>query len=98
MEENLKNRSNTRWVLNVFSSQKEENVVPLVIKLIKQGYLVYLTRAEVKGTEWIRIRVGFYPDRKTAMSKVNKMEALLEVFDIWAVQIGDQEFAQYISY
>ena len=98
MEENLKNRSNARWVLNVFSSQKEENVVPLVIKLIKQGYLVYLTRAEVKGVEWIRIRVGFYPDRKTAMSKVNKMEALLEVFDIWAVQIGDQEFAQYIKY
>ena len=32
------------------------------------------------------------------MSKVNKMEALLKVFDIWVVQIGDQEFAQYIKY
>ena len=60
VEKNLRERSRAYWVINVISSPEEERIVPLVIRLIDDGYPVYVSSANVKGKDWMRLRIGFF--------------------------------------
>jgi hypothetical protein len=86
------------WIVNVLSSPSEGKVAPLAIKLIKNGYSVYITRAEVKGKEWMRLRVGFFPNREEANTEAEKIRALLGLDDSWVTKAAKKELQQFASY
>jgi hypothetical protein len=37
------------WVANVMSARRNEEIVPLAVKLARRGFPVYMTRTQVKG-------------------------------------------------
>ncbi|MBW2609336.1 MAG: SPOR domain-containing protein [Deltaproteobacteria bacterium] len=98
VKKNLMKRSNNVWVVNVLSSTTKSKIVPNVIKLIKNGYPAYITRTEVKGKEWMRLRVGFYKDRKSANTAGTEIKRVLSLADIWATKVGKNEFRECGGY
>ena len=49
--ENLKSNSNKIWSVNVLSATARVDIIPSTIRLIRSGYLVYITTAKVKGKD-----------------------------------------------
>jgi hypothetical protein len=97
-KENLARSAGKQWVVNVFSSPSPTKIVPAVVKLITNGYRVYIARTTVKGKEWMRLRAGFYSDREAAESAGKKIMALLGVEGAWVVKIGEIEQATFAAY
>jgi hypothetical protein len=64
--ENLQKRLGKVWVVNVISNTMHDKINPPAIRLMKNGYPVYITRARVKGKDWLRLRVGFFESRTEA--------------------------------
>ena len=98
VKENLKNRANNFWVINVRSSTNKGKIIPPAISLIKNGYPVYITRATVKGKDYMRLRVGFFQTRSQANEEGKKIMALLSLADSWANKIGPKEFEEFARY
>lgn len=94
----LRTRSDDFWVVNVLSSPKNEKVVPVAIKLMKEGYPVYLTRVRVKGRDWIRVRTGFFHTQQEAGREGNKIKALMNIKDIWITRADEQELEEFGGY
>lgn len=94
----LKTRSDDFWVINVLSSPKKEKVVPAAIELIKKGYPVYLTRIQVKGEDWMRVRIGFFYNKKEADREGDKIMAFMNVKDIWITKAEEQELEEFGGY
>ena len=87
------------WVVNVASVQNRSKIVPHAVKLMKAGYHVYFTRAEVSGKEWTRLRVGFFSDRSEASGAGTQIKSLLAIpDDPWIIRIGREEFEQCGGY
>ena len=97
-KETLKKRAKNPWVINVLSATAMEQVNPTAIKLIKNGYLVYITRAKVKGKDWIRLRVGFFKDKAEADAEGKKIMGILNRADSWINKIGKRELAKFSGY
>jgi hypothetical protein len=97
-KENLKNRPKDYWVINVISSPQMDRVVPNVLKLIDNGFPAYMRLVNVKGKDYIRIRVGFFGDRKDAEKEGEKIMATLNISDIWATRAGDEERGEFGGY
>jgi hypothetical protein len=98
VKENLKNRPKNYWVINVVSSPQMDRIVPPVLNLIDNGYPAYITVVKVKGKDWIRIRVGFFEDKKTAEKEGEKIIATLKISDIWTTKVGDIERGEFGGY
>ena len=98
MKENLKNRPKNYWVINVISSPQMDRIVPNVLKLIDNGYPAYITLVNIKGEDWIRIRIGFFGDRKDAEKEGEKIMATLKITDIWTTKVGDEERGEFGGY
>ncbi len=86
------------WVVNVFSSQASEKIIPLAVRLMKEGYHVYITKAEVKGQEWIRLRAGFFQDASEAKSAAGKITSVVKIQGVWIAKAGKEELAQVGGY
>lgn len=86
------------WVVNILSVSNEREIVPQVVRLIREGYPVYFTRVNVKGKDWKRLRLGFYKSKKEADTEGKKIMALLKLVDSWSVKIGEKEFTEYCGY
>jgi len=86
------------WVVNVHSSETSEQIVPAAITLMKKGYCVYITTAEVGGKGWIRLRSGFYGKRQTADAAGKEIMSILEISDAWVAKIGETELEEYGGY
>ena len=98
MRENLKKRADKFWVINIMSARDGKEVVAPAIKLIKGGYFVYITSANVKGKPYERLRVGFFKDRKEAEQAGKKIISLLNVNEVWPTKITKSEQEEYAGY
>ncbi len=88
---------NKVWVINVLSSHSSNEIVPAAIDLIKNGYHVYITKADVQGEGWIRLRVGFFRDSSEANSVRDKISALIYLDDLWLTR-AEKELIEYGGY
>ncbi|OPL11398.1 MAG: hypothetical protein AVO38_04390 [delta proteobacterium ML8_D] len=98
VEENLEKRQKMRWVVNVISISKHKEIVPITIKLIKDGHSAYLTQATIKGKAWTRLRVGFFSSRAEADAEKEKIKDLLHLGDPWSIELGEEEFEEFAGY
>ena len=96
-KENLERRLHNVWVVNVLSATTNEKIIPVAIRLIKNGYPVYITRATVKGKDWMRLRVGFFENKTDANIEGKKIMALLKLGNSWVTKIAKEleEFGGY---
>jgi hypothetical protein len=98
VQENLTKSPKDYWIINVLSAQEEEVIVPHAIKLIRSGYPAYITTADIKGKEWMRLRVGFFGQKEDADREGKKLIDLLGFTDIWTTKVGDIERGEYGGY
>ncbi|HDZ89503.1 MAG TPA: AAA family ATPase [Deltaproteobacteria bacterium] len=94
---NLKEVKGKPWVINILSARTLERIVPYAVKLIKNGYHVYLTRTDIKGDEWIRLRVGFFKTVPDAVAAQKEIASILHIDDSWVTRIG-KELEKYGGY
>ena len=93
--EHLAALRNKPWVINVASVQNQRSIVLYAVKLMRAGYHVYLTTAQVSGKEWTRLRVGFYSDRSEASNAATEIKALLAIPEKpWIIRIGKEEMVR----
>jgi hypothetical protein len=86
------------WVANVLSSQKSKGIVELAIALMRKGRHVYMDRANVNGKEWMRLRVGFFKDRRKADFAAKEIKSILDLKDIWVTKIEKEELEEFGGY
>jgi hypothetical protein len=98
VKENLNKRSGNRWAINVLSTTSNENIIPLTVTLIKNGYSAYLTQATIKGKVWTRLRVGFFNNKTEVDAEKEKIRSILHLSDLWSVRLGPMEFAEFAGY
>ena len=65
---------------------------------MKSGYHTYITKATVKGEEWMRIRAGFFEKRSAAVSEGKKIMKILKNEKAWAVKIEKGELEEFGGY
>ncbi|HJX34488.1 MAG TPA: hypothetical protein VJ373_04860 [Desulfatiglandales bacterium] len=98
VQENLTKSPKDYWIINVISAREEEVIVPHTIKLIRSGYPVYITTADINGKEWMRLRVGFYGQKEGADREGKKLMEILGFTDIWTTKVGDIERGEFGGY
>jgi len=86
------------WVVNVLSSPEEKKIVPDAVRLADNGYPAYITRANVKGQDYIRLRVGFYEEKPEADAAGRKIAEVLNVSDIWTTRADASEYKEFGGY
>jgi hypothetical protein len=97
--ENLMKLGEKLWVINALSVLEMKFVVPTAVRLMKRGYHVYLTRATVKGKEWIRLRIGFYDNESEANDVREKIVSDMDkTGDSWVTKISMNELEEYGGY
>jgi hypothetical protein len=98
VKENLKERTDKFWIINIISTTTSREVVPSAIKLIKGGYSVYITSAMVKGKSYQRLRVGFFKDKAEAAVAGKKIMTLLKTTEFWPTKVTKQEHEAFAGY
>ncbi|MFH1488643.1 MAG: SPOR domain-containing protein [Pseudomonadota bacterium] len=93
--ENLKKRPENFWVVNILSSTENKKIVSAAVKLIQNGYPVYITTARVKEKDWMRLRLGFFKTKKEADEKGEKIKAMLNAVDSWSTKTGEKEIENF---
>jgi len=91
--ENLDKLGSKPWVVNVMSVENPGRIVPAAIALMKKGYRVYLSKARIKGKDWVRLRVGFFKDG--AEADAVRKEIMPLVKDAWLAKIGNGELEKF---
>ncbi len=91
--ENLDKLGPKPWVVNVMSVENPGRIVPAAIALMKKGYRVYLSKARIKGRDWVRLRVGFFKD--SAEAGAVRKEIMPLVKDAWLAKIGNRELKKF---
>lgn len=86
------------WVVNLISSPTADKIDGPAVRLLKQGYPVYISRTTVKGKKWMRLRVGFFEDRTQAVKAGKELQEKLGLKDMWPVKIGPEEKAEYSEF
>jgi len=96
-KKNLERKLHNVWVVNVLSATTNEKIIPVAIRLIKNGYPIYITRATVKGKDWMRLRVGFFKNKIEADTEGKKIMSILNLDNSWVAKIGKEleEFGGY---
>jgi hypothetical protein len=97
-KENLAELGQKSWVVNVLSSRTAEKLLPPALKLMQNGYRVYIITVEVKGEEWMRLRVGFFADKPEAAEAGREIMSLLNSGKPWIVKIDQKELEEYGGY
>ncbi len=98
VKENLKERADKFWIINIISTTAGKEVVPSAIKLIKGGYSVYITSAMVKGKSYKRLRVGFFKNQAEAAAAGKKVMSLLKTTEFWPTTITKGEHEAFAGY
>jgi nucleoid-associated protein YgaU len=87
------------WVVDVASAKSMKDLVPLTILLIRKGYHAYLTKSELAGDQWIRLRVGFYKSILGALTASENMKPFLNLSETpMPVKIGRKELERFAGY
>jgi hypothetical protein len=95
---NLEKQANKMWIVNVLSTPNTKEIIPATMKLLKEGYLAYITRTKVKGKDYMRLRVGFFGTKTQADAAGKKIKALLNLGDPWKTKAGKEEFKEFAGY
>jgi hypothetical protein len=95
---NLEKRLDKVWVINVISNTMHDKINPPAIRLMKNGYPVYITRARIRGKDWLRLRVGFFRSRTEANIEGKKIMAMLNLTDSWVAKADEEEFKEFVGY
>lgn len=95
---NLKKATGNLWVVNVISSTSSAEIVPPAVTLVKQGYSVYMVRANVKGKDYMRLRVGFFKNRSEADETGKKIKELLSFQDSWSTKADKEEYEEVAGF
>ena len=77
--ERLVEAADRLWVVDVASARSMNAVVRDAILLMRKGYCAYLTKSQLAGEEWIRLRVGFYKDILESLKVSEEVKALLNM-------------------
>ena len=97
--QNLKTMADRLWVVEIASSKSMNGVVPYAILLIRKGYHAYLTKSQLAGEEWIRLRVGFYKDILESLKVSDEVKVLLNTSETpMPMKIDREELEQYSGY
>jgi hypothetical protein len=88
-------KAGARYAINVVSSTRHRDIVPDALNLMKNGYFVYVARAEIKGEEWVRLRVGFFEDFPGANLERQRVSTLLNGRETWLVQVSEEELEEF---
>jgi len=94
----LKKAAGTLWVVNVLSATTHAEIVPPAVTLVKQGYPVYLVRANVKGKDYMRLRVGFFKNRSEADEVGKKIKEQLSFQDSWSTKADKEEYEEVAGF
>ena len=94
----LKKGTATVWVANVLSTTTNAEIVPPAVTLVKQGYPVYIVRANVKGKEYMRLRVGFFKNRSEADEVGKKIKEQLNFQDSWSTRADKEEYEEVAGF
>jgi hypothetical protein len=97
VEENLTKWKGKSWAVNIASSQTSEKFIRRADTLVRNGFHVYITPAKVKGTDWLRLRVGFFDDRQEATAAGKRIESLMNAPN-WVTKIDQTEFERFAGY
>jgi len=97
-KEGLNKPPESIWVVNVMSAPTEAELVPSAVILSRQGYPVYIRRANVKGKDYLRLRVGFFESRKESIDEGEKIKGLLKSKDFWATRANDGEYQEVAGF
>jgi hypothetical protein len=95
---NLKNATPALWVANVISSTSSAEIGPPAVTLVKQGYPVYIVRANVKGKDYMRLRVGFFKNRIEADEAGKKIKDLLGLQESWSTKADKEEYEEVAGF
>ena len=98
VKENLRERADKFWVINIISTTTGKEVVPSAIKLIRGGYEVYITSAMVKGKPYRRLRVGFFENQAEAAAAGKKVMTLLKTTEFWPTTVTKKEHEEFAGY
>ena len=98
VRDNLEEREKRQWAVNVLSSPNQKEIVPVVVRLIRAGFPVYITRANVNGTAYMRVRVGFFSDKTKADSEGKRLMEVLKFTDFWVMKAGEEEVREFGGY
>lgn len=88
----------SRWAVNVLSTPREADIVPPAVTLAKQGFPAYITRANVKGKEFWRLRVGFFRSKEEAKEQGEKIKTLLEFKEFWTTRVDTAEYEELAGF
>lgn len=87
------------WVVNAASVRTLDKTVAPAIAMIEKGYHVYLIKTDLAGEEWIRLRVGFYPNILEAMAVCEEIKPLTgSPGEPCVSKIGMEEFEKNAGY
>ncbi len=94
----LKKAPGALWVVNVLSATTNAEIVPPAVMLVKQGYPVYIVRANVKGKDYMRLRVGFFKNRSEADEVGKKIKEQLSFQDSWSTKADKEEYEEVAGF
>lgn len=86
------------WVVNVLSATTGAEIVPPALTLVKQGYPVYIVRANVKGKDYMRLRVGFFKKKSEADEVGKKIKEQLNFQDSWSTKADKEEYEEVAGF
>ena len=98
VKDNLEEIGKRQWAVNVLSSPNKKEVTPVVAGLIRAGFPVYITRAKVKGTEYMRVRVGFFAEKTEADMEGKRLMEVLKLPDFWTIKAREEEVREFGGY
>jgi cell division septation protein DedD len=82
----------------VLSTPNKKEIIPATMRLLHEGYLAYITRTNIKGKDYMRLRVGFFGKKAEADAAGEKIKALLNLGDPWKTKAGKEEFKEFAGY
>jgi cell division septation protein DedD len=94
----LKKATGNLWVVNVLSATTAAEIVPPAVALVKEGYPVYIVRANVQGKEYMRLRVGFFKSRSEADEVGKKIKGQLNFQDSWSTKPDKEEYEEVAGF
>lgn len=97
VQNNLKERGKKQWAVNVLSSPNKKMVGPVVVRLIRAGFPVYITQANIRGTDYMRVRVGFFAEKTEADVEGKRLMEVLKLPEFWTIKAEEEvrEFGGY---
>ncbi len=87
------------WVVDVVSAKALSGVVPPAILLLRKGHHAYLTKSQLAGEEWIRVRVGFFKDILEALKVSEEVKGVLNLSETpMPMKIDKKELERFAPY